>query len=254
MQSSGCRSSSFELVVRREIVRREKTTARRGFRSLLGACALILVLPVAPAAATPIELLLRGTVSTVTPASLDTLGVQARTPLEARIVYDSETPARGTSSGDRAEFDNPFLAANVRVGDLEFVLRGGCCDRISIGRESFSLDVGLDDSAIPERFKSTALRINLIAPDGSEFFPDTSLPRSFESLLPADLLAGLSPRVLGATNDPDAFPTEFGGASRFNILFGIDSISADPIPEPGSALLLGLGLAAMGMGSPRVRR
>lgn len=86
MQSLGFEGSSLG-----RTLQGHTATAHRGFRGLLGAWALILVLPVAPAAATPIELLLRGTVSTVTPSYLDALGVQELTPIEARIVYDSET-------------------------------------------------------------------------------------------------------------------------------------------------------------------
>jgi hypothetical protein len=221
-----------------------ESSVRRVLRKLLVVVAGMLVLPVAEASATPIALSLRGTVTEATPF-LASLGVSALTPLEARIVYDSETPPSPSSPTNFDAFDNPFLEADVRVGDLVFGLRSdGCCDSISIRPDQFQLGVALEERST-NLLRIEMLRIKLRAPEGDSFFEDTSaLPRGFETLLPAADVFGLPPShsLSGATTDPDA-----AGAFRFGIAFEIDSISATPVPEPGYALLVGLGLAALGL-------
>jgi hypothetical protein len=215
------------------------------FRSCLGAVALGLVLSAPAVRAELAEFELSGVVSTVgsngDPSFLERLaelGVVPGAPLEATLVYDTETPPTASPGS----YDRAVRFARVRIEDYELrgplfvgpfanarvtiAMNGGLIFRVSSTQMEDAPDV-----LMPEADNGS--QIFEFAISGEPFFESLDLP----SELP-DLSAGAH-TSLGRFFGFDPL------AHRFGIGFEIHSIrrvSADGPPLSGGEPLLGLEL------------
>ena len=213
-------------------------TGRRSVLAALGMMTGLLLLVNESHAAT-IRFELGGTV-TGAPPSFSMLGVDTGVPISGYFEFDSTTPASAPEGSSLEEYRFPIVAAAFEVGDYRLVARPNCCDSISVSTDAFHVNFGLQDD--PDILRFDAFTFSVIAAEGQSLFSNNSLP-----LEPPDLsltengtLIGL---LFGGANDPDVF------GSRPSILFDVDRLvlAGANVPEPGTAILMALGLAALGV-------
>jgi len=214
-------------------------TGRRSGPPALGVMIGLLLLANESGAAT-IRFELSGTVTGAT-RGFPTLGVDAGVPISGYFEFDSTTPAEEPGGGLRNFFDFPIVDAALEVGDYSLVSRPNCCDHISVTTHDYWVHFGLQDD--PDILSFDAFDFSVLAAEGQSLFPNNLLP-----LEPPDLSLAANGvargRIFGGAHDHDVFGT------RASIHFEIDRLvlvdSGANIPEPGTAVLFGLGLAGLG--------